>query len=795
MTTAQGSRRPRLLILAYACSPTRGSESAVGWNRAMEAAKHFDTWVICEEHEFKPDVIRYIAENGKVPGLNFVFVPMPRRQWSIGQINGGLWYMVLNRWHRRAFAAAQLLHDEIGFDLAHQLTFCGFREPGYLWKLGIPFVWGPIGGTQNYPWRFLAQAGIAGAASEAGRNMLNDFQLRFTHRIRTAARSAASLVAATSTVKRDLEQILGVDTSVVSDIGIARVADIVRQPRPAREPLHILWSGVMQVRKALPLLIDALAQMPPNAPYCLRVLGQGEYFDAWRRLARQRHVDQHIEWLGWLPHGEALQQYAWADVFAFTSLRDTTGTVIAEALAAGLPVVCLDHQGAHDVVADNCGIRIPVTTTGEVARGLRNALMRLALDPAERERLSRGALSRARDFLWSNQGDKMATVYRQAMGISSNGKPKEGRVDKEIIHLAGGVTSNRSERGRSRPQAAASLPRADKTPLLKAFHLLRHSGRQLNHKSTAVRLRAIAQRAAAAVATPMHAAFGSRSRNAFSILMYHRIAPNVSGVPSPTWNVTPEKFRRQMWELLSRGYQPWPLRKLVEYSTKGLPIPPGTFALTFDDGYECVYTNAWPILKELQIPATVFIVTGLLDADGPLPCEDWTVGGSDLVPASAWRPLSKEQCQAISADGLVDLGVHTHWHEDYRHRPEAFRRDMAQSLRTMREMFGKEDVPFAFPYGYAGPELAAVARQSGIICALTTEKKPIEPRTDPFCWGRLNAEQYDSGAGLAAKMSGWYGAIYGCFQAVAHPLRRRPARAELADCDLNESACKTKIQQ
>ena len=205
-------------------------------------------------------------------------------------------------------------------------------------------------------------------------------------------------MAATSTVQHDFSRFLGVTPSVISDVGITRITDISRPLRSAQEPLRILWSGVMQLRKALPLLIDALAQMPRDVPYCLRVLGKGKYLESWRRLARRRGIDRRIEWLGWLPHEQALRQYAWADVFAFTSLRNTTGTVIAEALAAGLPVVCLDHQGAHDVVTEDCGIKIPVTTPREVIGGLREAFVRLARDPAEGERLSRGAVQRAGIF-------------------------------------------------------------------------------------------------------------------------------------------------------------------------------------------------------------------------------------------------------------------------------------------------------------------------------------------------------------------------------------------------------------
>ena len=86
-------------------------------------------------------------------------------------------------------------------------------------------------------------------------------------------------------------------------------------------------------------------------------------------------VAGHIAWLGWLPHREAIEQYAWADAFVFSSLRDTTGTVVVEALAAGLPVICLDHQGVHDVVTDDCGLKIPVTTPREVIAGLSDAIV------------------------------------------------------------------------------------------------------------------------------------------------------------------------------------------------------------------------------------------------------------------------------------------------------------------------------------------------------------------------------------------------------------------------------------
>jgi len=69
------------------------------------------------------------------------------------------------------------------FDLVHQVTVSCFREPGHLWRLEAPFIWGPVGGIQNYPWRFLAEAGIIGGLHEAVRSILNVIQLSLSPRV------------------------------------------------------------------------------------------------------------------------------------------------------------------------------------------------------------------------------------------------------------------------------------------------------------------------------------------------------------------------------------------------------------------------------------------------------------------------------------------------------------------------------------------------------------------------------------------------------------------------------------
>ncbi len=254
---------------------------------------------------------------------------------------------------------------------------------------------------------------------------------------------------------------------------------------------------------------------------------------------------------------------------------------------------------------------------------------------------------------------------------------------------------------------------------------------------------------------------GARPAGAFGILMYHRIVVPPRDVSAPTWNVTPARFRCQLAGLLRRGYRPWPLRKALASHLAGEAIPAKTFVVTFDDGYENVYRHALPILRDLQVPATIFLATAYLDSPAPFPFDAWQGAGSPGVPADTWKPLTSAQCADLLASGLIELGGHTHTHDDFRNRPGDLRRDLALSLETLQTRFGLAEATLAFPYGYGcrgndGPELAEAAQDAGTLCALTTDENLVRPRDDCFNWGRFSASNFDSAASLAAKLNGTY---------------------------------------
>lgn len=240
------------------------------------------------------------------------------------------------------------------------------------------------------------------------------------------------------------------------------------------------------------------------------------------------------------------------------------------------------------------------------------------------------------------------------------------------------------------------------------------------------------------------------------ILAYHRIAPRTAGLPTPTYNVPPDRFRRQIRGLLDRGYRAWALTAILDRRARGEALPERAFVVTFDDGYECLSTQAFPILRDFGVPATIFVATGYLDDPYPFPFDDWAAAGSSQVPAESWRPLRSAQYRAMLDSGLIELGAHTHTHADFAGQAQRLESEVRQSLDVLRERFGLEKAPFAYPFGSADAESAGAVRRAGAMCALTTANDLVRAADDPFLWGRVTPAPSDSPALLAAVLEGRY---------------------------------------
>ena len=205
----------------------------------------------------------------------------------------------------------------------------------------------------------------------------------------------AILLSGKSTVAHaDLVLVANSETRTwVERLGAARVEEMVdcgipkeligsvAKQRSDFETLKILWVGRLLPRKGVLLALEALAQLDHTLRFTCTIIGDGPQGRHLPRWIKQLGLTDRVVWKGELPWSEVLAAYLNHDVFLFTSLRDTSGTQLAEAMASGNAIVTLDHHGAKILVPENAGIKVPVNGPRETVAELARAIERLANEP------------------------------------------------------------------------------------------------------------------------------------------------------------------------------------------------------------------------------------------------------------------------------------------------------------------------------------------------------------------------------------------------------------------------------
>jgi glycosyltransferase involved in cell wall biosynthesis len=134
------------------------------------------------------------------------------------------------------------------------------------------------------------------------------------------------------------------------------------------------------------------------------------------KLAESLGLAGQIRFRGRLKHDDAVAAFHEADAFLFTSVRDTSGNVLLEAMAAGLPSVVLCHQGAAEMTTVETAIRVAPAYPEQVAEKLAEGILALARDPDLRARMGEAARQRVLEsFTWEKKAEAMLEIYRQAL--------------------------------------------------------------------------------------------------------------------------------------------------------------------------------------------------------------------------------------------------------------------------------------------------------------------------------------------------------------------------------------------
>lgn len=408
------NKRLKVLLGCYACDPGYGSEPGMGWNFVSNIAKHHDVHAIVEEGEFKETLTQFAAEHPEaVKNITFHFVRRTHHE-TLRKFWPPSYYWFYRVWHRKAYQYAKLLDAKEDFDIVHQVTISGFREPGFLWKLGKPFIWGPLGGFTDTPWCLLSNLGPLGALHFGIRNIINGIQKRWGFSARAAAKHSAAILTSTTKAVDEIKRFWNRDAVLMNEVGLETGHEqFYSPPHEPGTPLRICWAGEHIPRKALDILLQAL-------PLCkqrmeLHVLSKGPRMKDWKRLAHRLGLDDVVTFHGFVPREEAFRIMSSSHAFCITSVREDTSTVVFEAFRYGLPIIALDHCGFSTVIDETSGIKIPINSRKQVIADYARHLDYLATHEEERQLLSQGALARCQQFTWDEKMEVINKLYADAI--------------------------------------------------------------------------------------------------------------------------------------------------------------------------------------------------------------------------------------------------------------------------------------------------------------------------------------------------------------------------------------------
>jgi glycosyltransferase involved in cell wall biosynthesis len=389
----------KVLLSAYACEPGKGSEPGMGWHWAVEIARLGHEVHILTRANNVPACERGLASlSGLRLSVHGYDLPRWARWWKEGQRGVRLYYVL---WQWGALRRAQALNRAQRFDLVHHITFAVWRHPSFMGRLGIPFVFGPVGGGEDTPRALRQSLPLRAKIVEVLRAAANRLAALDPLLLSTLRRASLVLYKTTDTLAH-IPRRFHAKCICIQDVATDK--DGVAQSPAFSSGPNVLFSGRLLYWKGVHLALRALAQVRTQLPDArLTIVGDGRDRPWLQNLARELGLESAVDWRGLLAHPEVLRIYATHTAFVFPSLHDSGGTVVMESLAQGLPVVCLDLGGPGAILPAQCGVKIPAhgRTEEQVVADLAAAMIRLATDAELHATLAANALEAARRMTWS----------------------------------------------------------------------------------------------------------------------------------------------------------------------------------------------------------------------------------------------------------------------------------------------------------------------------------------------------------------------------------------------------------
>lgn len=415
-----------ILVVAYQLHYSLGSEYATAWNYVKNMAQNNSVIVLYGtsggHHEIgnTVEMEEYLSAN-PVPGLRAIAVQPSFKShnydYSIWGIS--MFYREYRNWHRDVLNVVKDIVSKEHIDIIHYHGPLGFREPGFLYEMNIPYIWGPVGGFDGIKFPLLSSTQtVKSFITQFYKVVANKTQQRTNKRVRYAVKNSDVVIGATGEYLKAIERIAGKKHHsklvYMPESYVTSFHPLQYEKFNNLKTIQFLWASRVDSQKGLILFLKALRKLPNNLPIHLNVAHTGPLEESSKEWSKQNKIDHYISWLGKVDKSELNHLYENSHVHVLTSLVDANTVVMWESMSYGLPTIALDHCGMHDVITSTSGFLIPVTNVEKITNDIAKSIMDMVNDPTILKSMAEEVIVRRNNYTWEAHKKTLEDIYNIA---------------------------------------------------------------------------------------------------------------------------------------------------------------------------------------------------------------------------------------------------------------------------------------------------------------------------------------------------------------------------------------------
>jgi glycosyltransferase involved in cell wall biosynthesis len=333
-------KKIKVLILAYACEPNKGSEPGVGWNWALHLSKYVDVTVITRANNRK--VIEEELLNNKYKNLNFIYFDIPILSKIKRYIPFGI-YLYFLLWELLLLKKIK----NVDYDLVQRVTFVSLVSTLRLYKLKKPYILSFCGGGELTPETIYYNNSLIDKLKENLRIFYNSAYKYCS--ITKKLFNKSNLVITVTDETKDFISKLGYNRRTITEPAIG--IDFSKSFNLREKSYKLIYAGSLLYFKNVGILIKALSKVR-GKNIVFDIYGSGEKKRLLQKLTEIYNITEKVNFINPIPRNELLQIYKEYDLAVHASSHDSGSMFLLEAISAGIPVLFLDTGGPKQIFKD-----------------------------------------------------------------------------------------------------------------------------------------------------------------------------------------------------------------------------------------------------------------------------------------------------------------------------------------------------------------------------------------------------------------------------------------------------------